>query len=213
VGVVAGHAPLASAGGLLGSLLSLQANVVSAIAAGSAGIGHPLTCTGRNLAYRRSAFESVDGFEAIGHIVGGDDVLLMRAIWRRTSLRVLFNPERDSWVTSNVHQTRQFRRQVRYQSKAIHAGGSILILAFLIYIFHFALAVMPGLTWVRPGLWQPLLLLLGFKLAADGAFLWRALGLFDTRVHMSWLPVVEFVAVPYVVIFFALGALRSPRWK
>ena len=76
VGLVAGYAPLLSRRHPLGGLLALQSLVVSALAAGSVGIGFPLTCSARNLGYRRSAFEAVGGFRDNGHIRGGDDVFL-----------------------------------------------------------------------------------------------------------------------------------------
>jgi cellulose synthase/poly-beta-1,6-N-acetylglucosamine synthase-like glycosyltransferase len=212
-GVVIGHAPLVPGPGVVQALLALQAVVVSALSAGSAGLGLPLTCTGRNLAYRREAFEKVGGFDAIGHIVGGDDVLLMRLIARRTSFAVRYQPDPKAHVPSDVHGSGLFARQVRYQSKAVHAGPFVLILAFCVYIFHLALAAGPLVACVRPDVWQPLGLLLLLKAVADGAFLRRAGRLLQDRFRLVWVPALALISVPYVVLFFALGALGASRWK
>lgn len=213
VGIVTGYAPLISAGGVLQGLLALQGLVVSALAAGSAGVGFPLTCSGRNLAYRRSAFNGVGGFEAIGHILGGDDVLLMRRIASRTDWKVRFNPEIRQGVPSIPHPDNLFRRQVRYQSKAIRTGIPVLLLALLVYIFHLMLAAGAIFSWRHPAFWPPLGALLTVKTLADGLFLWTAASRFNNRRTMGWFPVLELVAVPYVVLFCALGAFKPLRWK
>lgn len=213
VGVVIGHAPLVPRGNVVQTLLAFQSTVVSALSAGSAGLGFPLTCTGRNLAYRRAAYRQVGGFEGIGHIVGGDDVLLMRRIAGQTPFRARFQPARESHVPSDVHETGLFRRQIRYQSKAVHAGTPVLVLALGIYLFHLALAVGPAMAWARPDLQQTLGMLLALKAATDGAFLWRAHRLLGAPFPAIWLPIVELVTIPYVVLFFAIGSLGSPRWK
>ena len=96
VGMVIGHAPLLKSEKTISGLLSLQALIVSTIAAGSAGIGFPLTCSGRNMAYRRKAFDEVNGFNDIGHIIGGDDVLLMRQFAQKSAWKIRFNADADA---------------------------------------------------------------------------------------------------------------------
>ena len=215
-GMVIGYAPLIPSNtGRLQGLLSLQGLVVSALAAGSAGIGFPLTCSGRNLAYRRSAFEAVGGFSAIGHILGGDDVLLMRRIAACTEWNVRFNPDAGSGVPSTPHDYGMFRRQVRYQSKAVHYGIPVLILALPMYIFHSILAAGPLLLYACAELRWPLAGLLAAKTIADAAFLKTAAVRFGAPLRTAWFILLELISVPYVVLFCALGAFKPGRlrWK
>ncbi|MGA1199613.1 MAG: glycosyltransferase, partial [Candidatus Latescibacterota bacterium] len=90
MGMVLGYAPLLSPTQSFPPFLSLQSLVVAALSAGGAGIGFPLTCTGRNLAYRRQAYDAVNGFAGVGHIIGGDDVYLMNKI-AQTPYQIAFN--------------------------------------------------------------------------------------------------------------------------
>ena len=215
-GMVIGYAPLIPANsGWLQGMISLQGLVVAALAAGSTGIGFPVTCSGRNLAYRRSAFEAVGGFSAIGHILGGDDVLLMRRISAQTEWNVRFNPDARSGVSSAPHDCGVLRRQVRYQSKAVHYGIPVLILALPMYIFHSILAAGPLLFYAYAELRWPLAGLLAGKTIADAALLKTAAVRFGARLRPAWLIMLELISVPYVVLFCALGALKPGRlrWK
>ncbi|MDE3000472.1 MAG: glycosyltransferase [Gemmatimonadota bacterium] len=211
VGMVAGYAPLLPGKGLLSRLLALQSLVVSTLAAGSMGLGLPLTCSGRNLAYRRAVFHDAGGFGPIGHIRGGDDVLLMRRIATRTAWRIRFNP--DARVDSKPHTDGLFRRQVRYQSKAVHYGYSVLLVAACVYIFHVALAAAPFLAWHHPAFRVPFGVMVAAKLLADWLLLARAARRFNARKILRLLPLLELISVPYVVVICAAGALAPSRWK
>ena len=209
--MVAGYAPLIPKRGALSGLLALQGLVVSTLAAGSIGLGFPLTCTGRNLAYRRSAFHDAGGFDPIGHIRGGDDVLLMRRIASKTAWRIRFNP--DACVRSSPHTDGLYRRQVRYQSKAVHYGFSVLPVALTLYIFHVVLAAAPFLAWLHPALRFPFGMIGAAKILADWLLLSGAARRFNARRILRLFPLLELISVPYVVVICAAGALARSRWK
>ena len=211
VGMVLGHAPLVPKSGVIQALLALQALVVSALGAGSAGVGFPLTCSGRNLGYRRSAFYQAGGFEEIGDVPGGDDVLLMRKIASKTAWKVRFNA--SPGVPSSPHADRLLRRQLRYQSKSLHYGVPALLMALPVYIFHVALAFGPFFVVRFPEFWAVLGSLVVGKVLTDGLLLWTAASRFKSRRSMVWFPVLEFISVPYIVFFSGLGALRTSRWE
>ncbi len=211
VGMVLGHAPLLPKSGMLGGLLALQAFVVSALGAGSAGVGFPLTCSGRNLSYRRTAFDEVDGFDGIGDVLGGDDVLLMRKIASQTRWKVRFNP--SPGVPSRPHTDRLFTRQLRYQSKSLHYGFPALLVALPVYIFHVLLACIPVLSVCFPEFWPVLGTWAGAKVLADALFLWGAASCFASRRSMVWFSVLVLISVPYIVFFSGLGALKPSRWR
>lgn len=211
VGMVIGHAPLLRNERALSGLLSLQALIVSTLAAGSAGIGFPLTCSGRNLAYRRKTFDAVDGFAEIGHIVGGDDVLLMRQVAQKSAWKIRFNA--DAFVPSAAHADNLIYRQARYQSKAIHSGVPVLILAVAVYIFHAVLLTLPVLYWVDAELFFATGVCLIAKVIADAVFLLAGATRFKSLKLLWWFPVLEILIVPYIVVVCALGTCSSFKWK
>ena len=213
VGMVIGHAPLLKNKKALSSLLSLQALIVSTLAAGSAGIGFPLTCSGRNMAYRRKAFDEVNGFSDIGHIIGGDDVLLMRQVALKSAWKIRFNTDADAFVPSASHPDNLINRQVRYQSKTIHYGIPTLILAFAVYIFHAILATVPILFWTDAKLFPVVGSCLGIKIIADAVFLLLGSIRFKSLKLLLWFPVLEILIIPYIVIICALGTFSPFKWK
>lgn len=211
-GMIIGFAPLKTEGGFFQSLLSLQGLVVAALSAGSVGMGLPLTCTGRNLSYRRQAFNDAKGFETIGHITGGDDVLLMRKV-AQTRWKIQFNMAPEAAVVSNLHLDNQLNRQVRYQSKAIHYGIPTLILALAIYIFHFILFLYPVLAWVYPALRLPIGVCLVFKIVADMGFLFLAARRLKSPFPILQALLLDILLFPYIVVFCALGVFAPFKWK
>ena len=213
VGMVIGHAPLLKSEKTLSGLLSLQALTVSTLAAGSAGIGFPLTCSGRNLAYRRKAFDEVNGFNDIGHIIGGDDVLLMRQVAQKSAWKIRFNADAGAYVPSASHPDNLINRQVRYQSKTIHYGIPTLILALAVYIFHVILATLPILFWINEELFYAVGFCLAIKIIADAVFLLFGSIRFKSLKLLLWFPVLEILIIPYIVIICALGTFSPFKWK
>jgi cellulose synthase/poly-beta-1,6-N-acetylglucosamine synthase-like glycosyltransferase len=62
---------------LIHRLKSIERASIFAVTAGSFGMGIPITCTARNMAYTRSLWDKVDGFAGIEHILSGDDDLML----------------------------------------------------------------------------------------------------------------------------------------
>lgn len=213
VGMVIGHAPLLKSEKTISGLLSLQALIVSTIAAGSAGIGFPLTCSGRNMAYRKKAFDKVNGFNDIGHIIGGDDVLLMRQFAQKSAWKIRFNADANAFVPSASHPDNLINRQMRYQSKTIHYGIPTLILAFVVYIFHVILATLPILFWLNAELFYVVGVCLATKIIADAIFLLFGSIRFKSLKLLLWFPVLEILIIPYIVIICALGTFSPFKWK
>lgn len=213
VGMVIGHAPLLKSEKTLSGLLSLQALIVSTLAASSAGIGFPLTCSGRNMAYRRKAFDEVNGFNDIGHIIGGDDVLLLRQVAQKSEWKIRFNADADAFVPSASHPDNLINRQVRYQSKTIHYGIPTLILALAVYIFHVILATLPILFWIDTELFYIVSSCLAIKIIADAVFLLLGSIRFKSLKLLLWFPVLEILIIPYIVIICALGTFSPFKWK
>lgn len=212
MGMVMGLAPLIPQPGLLNHLFGIQSLVVAALSAGSAGVGYPLTCTGRNLAYRREAFTCVNGFEGVGHLLGGDDVYLMQKI-AKTPYKIGFNQDQQAAVPSNVHPDRQFTRQIRYQSKTPHYGFAVLLPALAVYIFHLILFLVPFGIWPTEQHVDTLVFCFMAKTVCDATFLTLAAARFADFRQLIWFPLLELLLYPYIVIVCALGALIPSKWK
>ena len=213
VGLVAGHAHTRAGESLMQRVLSLENTAIGALAAGSFSQGKPLSCTGRNLGYRRAVYDEVGGYAAIGHLLGGDDVYFMRRVAECSDWQLVFNrdavvqslPASSDW-SAIVHQ------KMRHAAKGGHYRGPALVLAGCVYIFHLALGV--GLLTAAGGwywglsLWAfwamrwfvDILLLLAMQRGKAKGWLW-------------YVPLLEVLYIPYVALLAPAGRLGLFRWK
>lgn len=109
--------------------------------------GMPLLANGANLAYAKSAFEAVQGFNGIDHLASGDDLMLVHKISAAFPGQVLFLKHRGSTVlTAPKPDAASFWEQrIRWATKTSHyrrpgmtaALGGIWLFCCLILLLPF----------------------------------------------------------------------------
>ncbi len=171
VGLVIGPAPLRGTG-WVGRAAALEALALGTVAAGSAGAGYAVTCTGRNLLYRRAALAEIGEFKAFYHLGAGDDDLLLGRLRDRTRWRIVHpwaaggavpSPAVDGW--------RQWIAQKRrHAANSLRFSPPIVAAALLLYFY------------VTAPLW---LLLLGLAGGRGGAGIGAALLLWVLRAGLD----------------------------
>lgn len=129
------------------------------VMAGGYTLGKSWACIGQNLAYRRSAFDDVGGFDKIRHLLSGDDVNLMQ-LMRRKGHKIVFNFLPNSFVFTRpvkswkqlVNQRSRWASNMKYQLKfnpeffyilismAFMYWGGMLMLFFSLKLALFILA-------------------------------------------------------------------------
>jgi cellulose synthase/poly-beta-1,6-N-acetylglucosamine synthase-like glycosyltransferase len=102
ISVVIGYAPLITDNSFISKLTALDAVSNAMVAHGSSGWNFPLTCTGRNFAYRKSLFIKTGGFDKIEHILTGDDDLLLMHMSNLPDFKVKFLPDPECKIPSNA---------------------------------------------------------------------------------------------------------------
>ncbi|MCK4578621.1 MAG: glycosyltransferase, partial [Candidatus Marinimicrobia bacterium] len=219
VGLVIGPAPVAAdKGSAWREALFLESSSLDALAAGGAARGLPLTCTGRNLAYRRSIFDELGGFDGIAHLVSGDDDLLMHKITASGQWQVTFALESNTIVPSPPPEGLGgfIRQRLRHASKGLIYLRVPASCRFRLTLPLFLLANMVSLaalalTFIGAGVIWPLLFLA--KLAAEGLLVYRYLGKLGLRVRL-WVFIITGILHPiYVVIIGILGNFYKLSWK
>ncbi|WP_200837124.1 glycosyltransferase [Dyadobacter sp. 3J3] len=190
---------------------SLIGSGASAIAA-----GFPSLCNGANLAYEKSAFLAVDGYDGVRHIASGDDEFLMHKIAAKYpgSVKFLKNPE--AVVSTKAHKDWSlfFRQRKRWASKWKHYQSKTpLILA--LYVFSCNLSViLSAFLWVSGNLdTQNFCILLLIKCAPEWLFLGTVLQFLRKSVSIFFIPFTQ-ILYPFYVCFFGLIAQKPEyEWK
>jgi cellulose synthase/poly-beta-1,6-N-acetylglucosamine synthase-like glycosyltransferase len=173
-------------------------------------------CNGANLAYTKSAFIEVNGFERIEEIPSGDDMLLMHKIYVRYPDKVLYMKNADAIVTTVPESTwKNFLHQrIRWASKAVHYKDKriiyVLALTYLVNLCYLVLAVAAVIKiyWL-----SFLLLLLLAKVLIEFPFVNAAAIFFHQQKLMKYFPLLQPIHIAYIVVSGWLGRFGSYEWK
>jgi len=183
-------------------------------AAGLIGLGKPIICNGANLAYRKKAFISADGFGP--HASSNDDESLMNRIARRNIGRIAFAPESDAMITTQSSNTAAsfLSQRIRWANKrGRYEDKSILLILVSLYLFFLSFALTVLLIPLYPRLLPPVILVFGIKAIVDYFTLHSGARLFLQRVQIRHFLIAELLHVPYIVIASAIGQLSTLQWK
>jgi cellulose synthase/poly-beta-1,6-N-acetylglucosamine synthase-like glycosyltransferase len=141
VGVVIGPAPFEHNGRLWDKVLALDNCASALVAAGAASWGIGVTCTGRNLAYRKQVFEEVNGFNRINHSLSGDDDLFLQQVKKQTSWNIAFsvNPATAVYSRAAKNFSAYVAQRRRHVSAAKYYTRSLKLTYFLFNLSNLAL--------------------------------------------------------------------------
>ena len=225
VEMVVGHSEFDSAfrGGWLQPVQSLEYLSHSIIAAGSIGVGRPLTCTGNNFSYRREFFYQLGGFHGVETILSGDDDLLLRKAVRenRWAIRYCLNP--DSFVLTRPQRNSRalLSQRSRWASTTVTYETPVLQILtgiFLWYCWIILAIVAGGIALLAGAEWGGFLFaagVLGFfwKSLWDYAVTRRGAYLFRRQKLLSAFLPTALLHIPMIVLPVIFGILGDFSWK
>jgi cellulose synthase/poly-beta-1,6-N-acetylglucosamine synthase-like glycosyltransferase len=215
VGMVVGPAPFEEKPDPWNRIMALDNLANALVSAGTVGWNIGVTCTGRNLAYRKEAFEDVRGFSEIEHSLSGDDDLLMQQLAKRTAWKMTYSLNPKVAVPSPAASDpfkfiRQRRRHVsaaKHYSRPLQAAYLLFNLCN-IYLFSFCiLALFLGQYSMTAAVLLVLKLCLDFLALALMA---RKLG---QKKLLAWIPLWELFFLINQTCISPLGLVGKIIWK
>ena len=162
-GMVVGLAPLKPTSWWMSPLMCIDALMAGLAAYGSLGWKHPIAATGRNIAYRKIAFDEVHGFSGLMHILSGDDILLVQKVSEKTDWVIRFQPDSDALVPSCtpggwaqfIAQRKRHIFTSKYFPLSIKIGFSLLFfsklftfIVFIIVLLTFKVSYLPNILFI-----------------------------------------------------------------
>ncbi len=200
---------------LIGKFEALEFTGIQSMAAGLMNAGFPITCNGANLAYRRSAFQRVDGFGESGRMVSGDDDLLMQRIAGGNPQRVVFATGSETAVyVPDSGSVREFlSKRTRWASKigAYPSKSALFLLGSIFFFFIAAPSALVALCAGRP-LGIPLLIGYGMKMTGDLSLTAAALRSEGRLALLALFLPAEIVHVPYIIAVTLRGFFGTFEW-
>jgi cellulose synthase/poly-beta-1,6-N-acetylglucosamine synthase-like glycosyltransferase len=173
-------------------------------------------CNGANLAYEKSAFYEVNGFNNIDNIASGDDMLLMHKIFKQYPDKVFYLKNRRAIVTTDPVTTWKqfFHQRIRWASKADKYDDKrifiVLLLVYLLNVFFLAgaIAAFFKTTWL-----MLVLLLLLAKVLIEFPFVNSVAIFFGQQKLMKYFPFLQPLHIGYTIIAGWLGKFGHYEWK
>jgi cellulose synthase/poly-beta-1,6-N-acetylglucosamine synthase-like glycosyltransferase len=214
VAFVAGPVLEAPSRFFLSRLQSLEFMGLITTTAGLIGARRPIICNGANIAYRKSAFQAVNGYgEGSGSC---DDETLMQRIATRAVGGISFNKDSEAIVLTStprsIHEfwsqrTRWAAKRGRYENKAI------LLRLILLYAFFPILLAAAIASAFEPWLWVVVAASLVLKACADYITLREGARMLHQAVPPWHFLIAELLHVPYIASAGLIGQLGSICWK
>lgn len=171
---------------------------------------------GANLAFSKSAFYEVNGYEGVDHLASGDDYLLMMKMQKRFPGKIAYLKS-ESAIAKTAPQPnwKSFLNQrIRWASKSGKYDDKKLTgILSLVYLFNFSFFIL-----LIAGFWNPFFWLLFFgilfiKIAVEIYFLIPVAEFYDKRKELLWFPFLQPLHIAYIIAAGFLGFVGAYQWK
>ncbi len=197
-------------------LQSIEFSPLIGVTAVMAFLGKPIMANGANLAYRKSAFETVGGFQGIDGTPSGDDELLMYKMRNQFRKTVVFQSSPQALVTTEAFRDwRSFSHQrLRWASKwKVGKRPATIISAIIVFLIQMSQLIIIGC--LISGYWYNELLLgaLIIKLMAELVFIVFIRNTYSIKTSVFHFALC-FILYPFYAVYFGLAAnFKNFEWK
>ena len=180
--------------------------------AGANGWGYSWTGTGQNIAYKRSCFNDIGGFNPVKDRVSGDDVYLVQSIGKRFGSRV--NADPHSFVkTQPAHNINQFINQrIRWSSNSRFAAKVDLFFLFFL-VNAFVLNTSFLLSIFQPLMHEILPMIFAVKFLGDALVIYAGASKFKTSFPSIMFILWSIIQPIYIPVIGLGGLIGRYSWK
>ena len=197
-------------------LQSLEFLYLIGLGASTIGNKQPSTCNGANLAYEKTTFYEVGGFQGIDDLASGDDELLLHKVAAKYPDQIGFLKNREAIVYTHAKENLNafIQQRRRWASKSTrYKNKGIIVLGVLIWIFNLSI-----LSNFITGLFIPGFLIITFyqllvKMVLETLFLWDVTGFAKRRSLLVLIPVLNVLHILYMVYIGIAGNSGKYNWK
>ncbi len=213
VDAVAGYSPLYGSG-LIGRICGFDGFVNGVISAGSIGLKRPVTVTGRNFAYRRTAWDRVGGFGSTAQGASGDDDLLLQRIASGGGVIAFATDVRTHVPAEGPESLADWlRMKRRHLSAGKRYHPALILLSALMYLFQIGLITVITLAALQLISWFWVLGIWGVKLIVDGMTLRRGARVLNEK-NWSITFLIATILTPLIfTCLIPMSVFGRIRWK
>jgi cellulose synthase/poly-beta-1,6-N-acetylglucosamine synthase-like glycosyltransferase len=197
--------------GILNEFQLLDFLALQGITAAAVGAGKHSMSNGANLAFEKSAFIAVGGYQGVDQIASGDDMFLMHKMKVTLSNRIgyLFHPGAIV-LTKAISNWKQFMMQrIRWSSKArYYDDNSIFWVLLLVYLYNLSLLIA-----LLAGAYYTLLISILCKITLELFFLTPVSRFYKMSTELLYFPLFQPLHIIYTLMAGFFGQVKTYTWK
>lgn len=182
---------------------------------GSFGIGKGFMCNGANLAYTKSLFQELKGFDGNNKIASGDDVFLLQKAIDRAPNKVHYLKSKNTIVTTQTlnNWKHLFHQRVRWASKTgSYQSNFGKLLALIVFSGNINWIIMLSILLITGKYKLIILLFLLLKMVIDSVLILQSNRFLNSR-KTSYL-LLSNILYPFFSVAVALYSLFGKyEWK
>ncbi|MFO7897413.1 MAG: glycosyltransferase [Candidatus Cloacimonadales bacterium] len=195
-------------------LKNLERAAIFAVTSGSFGNNWALTCAAGNMAYRKSIYQKIGGFDETGKIRSGDDDLLLQKMGKHLrQMNFIFEQEAMVYTSNANNLQSHLQRESRRASKWRYYTKPIKTITLLIFLYYLLLIITPILAIFSLFPWPTFLFFLLMKLCFEFGLLALFLGKIKALKQLIYFPLAELIYIPYFIYFGLRGTFGKYNWK
>jgi len=177
-----------------------------------------LSCTARNIAFRKKIFNEIEGYKDIEHIESGDDDLLLHKVVIQTDTKISYIANEESLVSSKAPDTIKsfYLQRLRYASKGllyykINTPNEVRIILPFLFISNF-MCIVSIINFINYHnvIWLVPLLMKGLSdIILINQYMYKI------KMHFKLLYFIILMIIHpfYVVIIGGLAPIIKVQWK
>jgi cellulose synthase/poly-beta-1,6-N-acetylglucosamine synthase-like glycosyltransferase len=197
--------------GILNEFQVLDFLALQGITAAAVGAGKHSMSNGANLAFEKSAFIAVGGYQGVDQIASGDDMFLMHKMKVTLSNRIgyLFHPGAVV-MTKAMGNWREFIMQrIRWSSKArYYDDNSIFWVLLLVYLYNLSFLVL-----LLAKDFKVFMISIACKTVFEMLFLFPVTHFFKMQGQLRFFPLYQPLHILYTLVAGLFGQVKTYTWK
>lgn len=171
---------------------------------------------GANFAFRKSAFEQVNGYEGTEHLASGDDYLLTVKLDKAFPDRTAYLKSREAIIATAAQPTwRSFLQQrIRWASKSgKYNDHRLTTILLLVYVFNLSFLVL-GIASTKNIFWLYVAVgMLATKIIAELLYLMPVARFFKKQWTLKYFVLLQPLHIAYIILAGFLGFIGNYEWK
>ncbi len=197
--------------GILNEFQVLDFLALQGITAAAVGAGKHSMSNGANLAFEKSAFIAVGGYQGVDQIASGDDMFLMHKMKVTLSNRIgyLFHPGAIVLTKAMSNWKDFIMQRIRWSSKArYYDDNSIFWVLLLVYLYNFSFLVL-----LLAGNYSSLLISIAFKIFFELFFLEPVTRFYNMPGQLRYFALYQPMHIMYTLVAGLFGQIKTYTWK